>query len=399
MSKIDELVRDLCPEGVNYRELDEILIAGNASTTVPKKEYKKNGKYPIIDQSMKDISGYSDDVKAIPSKLPCIIFGDHTRIVKYASDEFAQGDSGTKVFVASDKYESNIKYIYYCFSNLDIPSRGYNRHWSLVKKMLIPVPPIEIQNEIVRILDNFFQLELELKEELEMRTKQFDYFINKLLDFSKGCVDYPKIDKMISVMCPDGVKYVSLAQIGTVFFRGKGIKRDELVESGFPCVRYGDIYTKYNYYFSEVDTFTNTNSKTNNKYIESGDILFAVTGETIEEIGKSVAYVGEDKLLVGGDIAVMRHQENPKFLAYLMSSQNVIKQKISGKVKSKVVHMSVNDIKSLVIPLPPLEIQKEIVLILDTFNEYVMSNSSGLPAEILSRRIQYEYFRKSLLSF
>ncbi len=175
-------------EIIEYKEIGEVLNNNNAKITIPKSEYKVDGEFPIIDQSQKLISGYSNNIDAVPLKFPCVIFGDHTRIVKYYDKPFAQGDSGTKVFISSNK---NIitKYIYYCFCNLDIVSRGYNRHWSIVKQMIIPIPPIEIQKDIVKKLDIMDKLINDISEglpaEIEKRQKQYEYYREKLLTFKK----------------------------------------------------------------------------------------------------------------------------------------------------------------------------------------------------------------------
>jgi len=186
MSKLDELIAELCPDGVEFELLGNVLKNNNASNCIPKKNYKKIGKIPIIDQSQFYIAGYTDDESAVPPVLPCIIFGDHTRVVKYADQKFAQGESGTKVFIPVGK-NLITKYVYYVFSNLDIPSRGYNRHWVIAKNIPIPVPPLPVQQEIVRILDNFTELTTELtaklKAEIEARKKQYEYYRDKLLTF------------------------------------------------------------------------------------------------------------------------------------------------------------------------------------------------------------------------
>ena len=135
------------------------------------------------------------------------------------------------------------------------------------------------------------------------------------------------------------------------------------------------------------------------KYFEHGDILFAITGESVEDIAKSTAYVGDEKCLAGGDIVVMKHKQNPKFLSYVLSTTDAQKQKGKGKVKSKVVHSSVPAISEIAIPLPTLEEQERIVKILDRFDSLCNDISSGLPAEIEARQKQYEYYRDKLLAF
>ena len=174
MNRLDELIAELCPDGVEYKSLGDILKNNNASDSVSKKDYKEDGNFPIIDQSQAYIAAYTDNESAVPPAFPCIIFGDHTRVVKYADIKFAQGDSGTKVFIPVSE-NTNTKYIYYAFCNLNIPSRGYNRHWSIVKDMKIHLPPLPVQQEIVRILDTF--------TELTARKKQYEYYRDSLLTF------------------------------------------------------------------------------------------------------------------------------------------------------------------------------------------------------------------------
>ena len=173
-----------------------------------------------------------------------------------------------------------------------------------------------------------------------------------------------KLSAMIKELCPDGVEYKKLGEIATNFFRGAGIKRDELTETGIPCVRYGEIYTTYGLYFDTCISYTDASLLTNPKYFEHGDILFAVTGESVEEIAKSTAYIGYEKCVAGGDIVVLQHQQDPKYLSYVLSTEMAQRQKSRGRVKSKVVHSNVPAIKKIEIPVPPLAIQQEIVKLL-----------------------------------
>ena len=182
-------------------------------------------------------------------------------------------------------------------------------------------------------------------------------------------------------------------------YRGSGIKRDELTPEGISCVRYGEIYTTYDVWFDKCVSHTNEQAITSKKYFENGDILFAITGESVEEIAKSCAYTGNNKCLAGGDIVVMKHKQNPKYLAYALSTTDAQRQKSYGKIKSKVVHASVPSIKLISIPLPPLAVQEKIASILDNFHSLVTDISEGLPAEIDARQKQYEYYRDKLLTF
>lgn len=208
-----------------------------------------------------------------------------------------------------------------------------------------------------------------------------------------------KLNNLLQDLCPNGVKYVKLKDIATDIFRGAGITREQVTTEGTPCVRYGEIYTTYGVFFDACVSHTNEEILQSRKYFEHGDILFAITGESVEEIAKSTAYVGYEKCLAGGDIVVMKHNQNPKYLGYVLSTTESQNQKSKGKVKSKVVHSSVPAIKEIIIPLPPLPIQEEIVRILDSYTKMTEELESKLKAELEARKKQYEFYRDSLLKF
>lgn len=200
---------------------------------------------------------------------------------------------------------------------------------------------------------------------------------------------------LISQYCPNGVQYVQLSEIATDMYRGSGIRRDQITTEGTPCVRYGEIYTEYDIWFDECVSYTNEEFLESKKYFEHGDILFAITGENIEDIAKCTAYMGYKVCLAGGDILVMKHNQNPKYISYALSTADARLQKSKGRVKSKVVHANTASIGAIRIPLPPIEIQNEIVRILDTF----ATLTAELTAELTARKLQYEFYRDKLLSF
>ena len=208
-----------------------------------------------------------------------------------------------------------------------------------------------------------------------------------------------RLEELIQELCPDGVEYKTLGEIALDIYRGSGIKRDQVTEAGIPCVRYGEIYTTYGIWFDECISHTDLSKISGPKFFEHGDILFAITGESVEDIAKSSAYVGHEKCLAGGDIVILKHKQNPKYLSYALATSAARKQKSSGKVKSKVVHSSVPAIKEIVIPVPPLPVQAEIVRILDNFTERTTELAEQLTAELTARKKQYEFYRDKLLSF
>lgn len=208
-----------------------------------------------------------------------------------------------------------------------------------------------------------------------------------------------KLYDMINKMCPEGIEYKSLKEISSEIFRGSGIKRDQIVGEGIPCVRYGEIYTSYGLWFEECISHTLIKNVSSPKWFEHGDILFAVTGESVEDIAKSTAYLGDSKCLAGGDIIVVRHNQNPKYLSYVLSTTKLRKQKSYGKVKNKVVHASLASIEELVVPVPPMEIQNEIVRLLDNLETSKTELIRELKMELEFREKQYEHYKDMLFEF
>lgn len=208
-----------------------------------------------------------------------------------------------------------------------------------------------------------------------------------------------RLEELIQQLCPDGVEYKTIGEIAVDIFRGSGIKREQVTETGIPCVRYGELYTTYGVWFDTCVSHTDESAITSKKYFEHGDILFAITGESVEDIAKCSAYIGYERCLAGGDIVVLRHNQDPKYLSYALSTTEAKKQKSKGKVKSKVVHSSVPAIKELIVPIPPLEVQQEIVRILDQFTELTAELTTQLTAELTARKKQYEYYQTLMLEF
>ena len=147
--------------------------------------------------------------------------------------------------------------------------------------------------------------------------------------------------------------------------KGYGISKEDIMFDGdSSCIRYGEIYTKFNISFDECITKTNLSKVDNPQYFSCDDILFTCTGELVEEIGKPVVCLGQEKCLAGGDIVVAKHDQDPLFMAFALNSEISQKQRSYGKAKLKVVHISADQIGNTVIALPPIEEQKEIGLYL-----------------------------------
>jgi len=284
---------------------------------------------------------------------------------------------------------------------------------SSLGKMSVYVPALEIQDKIVDVLDNFEaicnDLKIGLPAEINARKKQYEYYRDMLLTFpecSNTILTDRQTDRQTDIsglitlyQYVYGFAFVSLGNIATEIYRGAGIKRDEVTEEGIPCVRYGEIYTMYDIAFSDCVSHTKEDVVSNPKYFEHGDIIFAITGESVEEISKSIAYLGHEKCMAGGDTVVMKHNQDPRYMSYVLSTTSAQEQKSKGRVKSKVVHSSVPALKEIIIPLPSVERQKQIADILDNFHRLCNDIAVGIPAEIEARKKQYEYYRDKLLDF
>jgi type I restriction enzyme S subunit len=250
------------------------------------------------------------------------------------------------------------------------------------------MPPLEIQNEIVLILDNFTELEAELEAEQEARTQQYEYYRNKLLDFSTGFVGVPKIDTALVNFCPNGIEYVKLEE-AVELVMGTSPKGNTITDdnSGFE-------------FHQGKSHFTNFIVANSNKYTTE-PIKIAQANSVIMSVRAPVG----DCNITDRDIAIGRglcsfkaktNYSNKFFYYWLQSNIKHIKSLSSGSTFEAI---NTGDIKSLLIPSIPISIQNDIVKILDSFSELVTSISEGLPAEIKARKQQYEYYRNKILTF
>lgn len=384
MSNIDNLIKQYCPNGVEYKRIEGVCDSIIAPKKLNKKNYLKEGAYPIIDQGQQFIVAYTNDISAIVPQDNYVIFGDHTRSVKFANFPFAQGADGLKILKS---YEQILpKYLYYSMLNLDIPNRGYNRHWTIVKEMTIPIPPLPVQEEIVRVLDTFTALEAELEAELEARKRQYEYYRNKLLTFDENTTEGGKI------------KFMQLGDVGT-FIRGNGLQKKDFTDTGVGCIHYGQIYTYYGTFAERTKSYVSNELAEKLKKARTGDLIIATTSENVEDVGKAVAWLGDENICISGDAFIYHHNQNPKYMSYLFQTNSFFEQK--KKCITGVKVMRINDVamSKFKFGFPPLEEQERIVAILDKFDSLVNDISEGLPAELTARRQQYEYYRNKLLTF
>lgn len=343
-------------EGWTYKKFADCIDKIPKQRQVKSKDYKSTGLYPIVSQEKELISGYWDDESYLyKHSKPIIIFGDHTKVVKYVDFDFVVGADGTQILLP--KSDVDTKFFYYTLLATPIRTLGYARHFKLLKERSFKIPSLPEQQRIVSRLDSAFAHIDERKANAEKQLSEARTLFQKALTKAME----PK----------EGWEEKTLGELAIDMYRGSGIKRDQVTNEGIPCVRYGEIYTTYNIGFEECVSHTKEEYVSSPKYFEYGDLLFAITGESVEDIGKTIAYLGHEKCLLGGDIVCMKHNQNPKFMAYVLSTPDAIRQKGFGKTKLKVVHTNASAIKAIKISLPPLSEQQRIVSRLDSLSAHV----------------------------
>ncbi|OLO50520.1 restriction endonuclease [Actinomyces oris] len=401
---MDDLIRDLCPDGVEHKTLGEVgeFIRGNG---IKKSDFTKQG-YPCIHYGQihthYGISA-AETISHIPpeqaTRLRKAQPGDLV-IATTSEDDDAVGKATawlgtTPVAVGGDSYifrhSMEPKYVSYFFSSTTF-SRQRQTHITGSKvrritapslsKIIIPAPPIEIQHEITRTLDQFIQLEAELEAELEARQYQYNYYLNELLSF-KGDPNTP---------------WRPLAQLGT-FHRGKRFVKTDYSDYGIPCIHYGEIYTRYGVSTSSVVSNLDESLRQKLRFAQPGDVILVDVGEVVDDVGRSVAWIGNEPVAIHDHSYAFRSTLNPTFVSYVMRTDWFTRQKAKHVARTKVKTLLIDGFSKIHIPVPPRTEQDRIVEKLNQFDTLVNDLSSGLPAEIEARRKQYEYYRDRLLTF
>lgn len=180
--------------------------------------------------------------------------------------------------------------------------------------------------------------------------------------------------------------------------RGSGLQKKDFTESGVGCIHYGQIYTYYGTYANKTKSFVSPELAKKLKKAKKGDVLISGVSENIEDVCKPLGWLG-DEICISGDMFAFRHNQNTKFITYLLQTTNFKKYKERFAHGAKVIRVKQDKILGYKIPVPPLAEQERIVSILDKFDALVNDISVGLPAELNARRKQYEYYRNKLLTF
>lgn len=413
MSIIEELIQEICPEGVEYKSVGEIcetvtdyVAAGSFAdlaknvkynrkidyaqlirTTDLKSKFNRDGFIYISENAynylwrvnlneesiiLPNIGNCGEVYYIVPEDLP------HKKNVLGPNAILVRSNSNNNRFLShlflSEEFQRKLKKI--------TSASGQTKfNKTELKRLTIPVPPLPIQHEIVSILDKFTQLEAELEAELEARSSQYKFYRDQLLNFEGK-----------------DVKWKTLGEVGE-FVRGSGMQKSDFTESGVGCIHYGQIYTYYGFSADKTKTFVSPELAKKLRKAKNGDIIIATTSENIEDVCKTVVWLGREEIAISGETYILRHNQNAKYIAYYLQTPTFQDFKQQNRTGTKVIRVHGEKLKKFKIPIPPLAEQERIVAILDKFDALVNDISVGLPAEITARRKQYEYYRGKLLNF
>ena len=404
MSKLDEMIRELCPDGVEYKRFDEVctLNARIGWQRLTKAEYMSKGDYLLItgtdftETHEIDYSTcvyvteerYKQDLKIQLKNGDVLITKDGTlgKVAQVKGLEMpATLNGGVFVVRCKDSSLENRFILHYLLSNhfqsvVEQQKTGStisHLTQTLFSRLMIPIPPLEIQREIVRILDNFTKLTAELTVELTARKTQYDFYRDKLLTFESK------------------IQLLSLKDIAK-FSYGYTDKAQEHGDTRF--LRITDI--------SEDGTlkpdgakYIQLNEESRKYLVKKGDLLLARTGATY---GKTL-YVPDDSPAVYASFLIKIELDNSKILNryywHFSKSNQYWRQAEKLVSKGGQQQFNTNAVERVVVPVPPLDVQNRIVNVLDNFEKICSDLNIGLPAEIEARQKQYEYYRDKLLTF
>ncbi len=359
MSKIDELIKELCPNGVEYKALKSVscMQRGNSLT----KSRATEGNIPVISGGKEpaffcDISNRDGEIITVAGSGVGAGYVQYWNIPIYANDCFTIKGNDDVV----------TKYLYYFMANIQNQIYKTKKgggvphvHISDIENFKIPIPPLPIQREIVRILDSFTELTEELTKELTARKKQYEFYRDELLKFDND------------------MQMVKLGELCKIT-RGIRVTRSELnSDSGYPV--YQNSLTPMGYY---------------NKPNRKANTSFIISAGAAGEIG----YSNEDYWAADDCLTFECPSSlNDRFLYHFFKTKQ---EYLYSRVrKASIPRLSREVLEKLEIPFLPIEIQNQLVSVLDNFDAICSDLNIGLPAEIEARQKQYEYYRDMLLAF
>ena len=399
MKNLETLIQELCPDGVEFVKLGDVCKISRGKVYSKKYLAEHIGEYPVYSsQTANDgilgrIGTYDCDGKF----LTWTTDGAYAGTIFYRQGKF----SITNVcgLISLKVNFINLKFLYYWLS-IEAPKHVYygmgnpKLMSNQMTSIMIPVPPIEVQEEIVRILDSFSDYAAELQAELQARKQQYEYYRNLLLTFNPSAYGCGTDDEQKDgVTTWEGhnykIQWKKLGEIGNICMCKRILKHQTNTKSGIPFYKIGTFGKVADSYISE-DLFMEYKKKYS--FPQKGEILISASGT----IGRAVIYDGEDAYFQDSNIVWINNDESMVLNKYLYYFYQIVDWNVEGGTIKRLYNTNLSNTP---IPLPPLELQEKIVAILDRFETLVNDLTNGLPAEIAAVKDQYEYYRNKLLTF
>ena len=412
MSHIDDLIRDLCPDGVEYKTLGEIgrLLGGLTGKTKADfvdgtaryVSYKNVYSNIEVDVTADDFVKISESETQNALQIGDILFTGSsenreevglTSVVTSLPPEPLFLNSFCVCFRPNENFTLLPEFAKHLFRSSTIRHQVIKTATGVTRinisrknlvKIQVPLPPTEVQQEVARTLDQFTQLEAELEvkleAELEVRQQQFTYYRDLIIAGSQQS------------------QLVSIKNIGKLQ-RGRRFTRNDMVGEGIPAIHYGEIYTTYGHKTNSAASFVKSEIEPRLRFAQPGDVIIAAVGETVADVGTGVAWLGTTPVAYHDDSFALHHNQDSRYISHALRTSEYHRQKDRFVSRAKVKRLSAKGVEQIEIPLPPLDEQRRIADILDEFDTLVNDLTSGLPAEIEARRKQYDYYRDCLLTF
>lgn len=389
MKNLETLIQELCPDGVEFVKLGDVcksLSKGTLKTT----DLVEQGEFPVIN-SGRELYGYYNQYNNEGNAITVAARGEYAGFITYMKNPFWAGGLCYPYRTINENLMVT-KFLFYVLKkeekkNMEkLVVRGsipaLNK--SSFDRVEIPLPPIEVQTEIVHILDKLTSLEASLEAELDCRKRQYEYYRDKLLSFDN--------------VGDQEVEWKKMSEVGT-FIRGKRFVRTDIVEEGVPCIHYGDIYTYYGLTATKAKTYLKPEKAEKMKFASKNDVVIVGAGENNMDIGVGVAWLSDEEVAIHDACYIFKSKMNPRFVSHYLRGSNYHLQIKKYVCEGKICSISSKSIGRSLIPVPSLSEQERIANILDRFEALSTSLQSGLPAEIAARRQQYEHYRDKLLTF
>lgn len=376
MNKIEELIKELCPNGVEWKKLGDKTIFNfhyGKGNTIP----NNNGKIPVYGGN--GIVGYTDTFNC--RNVAVIGHIGSAGSVNWAADDCYVTYNGTIADI-NDNSKVLSRYLYEFLLGVNLPKyvKGSQPFLSVsdFSDVPIPLPPLPIQEEIVRILDKFVEQQEQLEKLIELRKKQYEYYREELLT-PKDWEEW---------------ETVKIGDLG-VITRGRRFVRDDVRESGMPCIHYGDMYTCYGITAKTTKTFLDRDFPKKMQYAKKGDVVVVGAGENDLDIGVGTVWNGDEPAAVHDACYILQHKQNAKYIAYFLRTNNYHQQLRKYVSEGKICSISGAGLGSVFIPIPTLRRQQEIVDFLDKFE----TNIAEMKSSLYASKSRYAYYRDQLLNF